>query len=107
EVETVPLDGVFDALSGDARHVCLKLDVQGLEATVLDGAAASLARIDLIELESSLVPLYDGETLFPAMVARLDQTGFRLVGIVGSFDDALTGQVLQVDALFAPRQRVS
>lgn len=105
EVETVPLDALFDELSAGARHVCLKLDVQGLEGRVLDGAAASLARLDLIELESSLVPLYAGETLFPAMIARLDTAGFIPVGLAGSFDDARTGQLLQVDALFAPRSR--
>jgi len=106
-VETVPLDLVFDELRGGAAQVCLKLDVQGLEGQVLDGAAATLPRLALIELESSLVPLYAGETLFPAMTARLEQAGFGLVGVTGSFDDARTGQLLQVDALFAPRARLA
>ncbi len=104
-VDTVPLDDVFEALRGDARHVFLKLDVQGLEAEVLDGAALALQRIDLLELESSLVPLYAGETLFPAMLARLDALGFVPVGLSGNFEDAETGQLLQVDALLAPRAR--
>ena len=41
------------------------------------------------------------------MTARLEQAGFVLVGITGSFDDARTGQLLQVDALFAPRARLA
>jgi FkbM family methyltransferase len=104
-IDVVPLDDVFEALRGDAGHVFLKLDVQGLESEVLDGAALALRRIDLLELESSLVPLYDGETLFPAMLARLHALDFIPVGLSGNFEDAETGQLLQVDALFAPRAR--
>jgi FkbM family methyltransferase len=105
QVETVPLDDVFEGLRGAARRIFLKLDVQGIESHVLDGAARSLAQIDLLELESSLVPLYAGEALFPAMLARLEAAGFVLVGLSRGFDDARTGQLLQVDALFAPRAR--
>ena len=104
EIETVPLDAIFATLRGAARHVFLKLDVQGMEAEVLHGAAASLPTIDLIELECSLVPLYRGELLLPAMIERLGAAGFMPVGLSGGFDDQRTGQLLQVDALFARRE---
>ena len=105
EVEIVPLDDIFEELRGKAQHVFLKLDVQGAEASILDGGPATLARVDLLELESSVVPLYDGECLFPAMVTRLEAAGFVLVGLSHNFGDPHTGQLLQVDALFAPRDR--
>ena len=105
QIETVPLDDVYDELRGAARHVFLKLDVQGMESRVLDGAAAALQTVDLLEIESSLVPLYTGECLFPEMIARLEAVGLMMVGLSGVFGDARTGQLLQVDALFAPRTR--
>ena len=105
DVEIVPLDDIFDELRGQAQHVFLKLDVQGTEAAILDGGAATLARLDLLELESSVVPLYQGECLFPAMMTRLEAVGFVMVGLSHNFDDPRTGQLLQVDALYARRDR--
>jgi hypothetical protein len=105
EVETVPLGDVFDELCGRPQHVFLKLDVQGMEASVLEGGVATLARLDLSDLESSVVPLYRGECLFPAMMTRLEAVGSALVGVSRSIDDPRTGQLLQVDALFAPHAR--
>jgi FkbM family methyltransferase len=105
EAETVPLDSFFAELRGGAAHVFLKLDVQGMEAEVLDGAASSLDTIELLELESSLVPLYRGEWLLPEMMERLRARGFTLVGLSGGFEDRRTGQMLQVDALFARGER--
>jgi hypothetical protein len=103
EVEAVPLGDAFDGLCGSPQHVFLKLDVQGMEASVLDGGVPTLARLDLPDLESSVVPLYQGECLFPAMMTRLEAVGFALVGVSHSIDDPRTGQLLQVDALFTPR----
>jgi FkbM family methyltransferase len=105
EAEIVPLDAVFSELRGNASRVFLKLDVQGMEAAVLDGAAASLDSIELLELESSLVPLYRGECLLPEMMERLHARAFTLVGLNGGFEDHRTGQMLQVDALFARGER--
>jgi len=52
------LDGVFPALCPDARSIYLKKDTQGFEKNVPLGARESLARIDTVQMELSLVPLH-------------------------------------------------
>jgi hypothetical protein len=49
----------------------LKLDAQGYEMRIMQGAEISLKSIDTIQLEMSLAPLYDGETSLHEMADRL------------------------------------
>jgi FkbM family methyltransferase len=78
----------------------LKVDVQGYEAQVLDGAADTLARVAAIELEVSLRPLYRGSALFRDMLMRLETLGFTLVSWEDVLSDPRTGFVLQADCIF-------
>ena len=55
----------------------LKIDAQGYEAEVLAGAAGLLERLAGIQLEMSLVPLYEGERAFRAMLDELAALGFE------------------------------
>lgn len=55
------LDQILPTLCHDSRNIYLKLDTQGFEKHVLVGAAASLTRIDTVQMELSLVPLYNNQ----------------------------------------------
>lgn len=57
------VDCVFRELCGSARNVYLKIDTQGFEYQVLKGAEASLRSIETLQIEMSLVPLYQGSAL--------------------------------------------
>ena len=94
------LDRVFPELCPDARNVYLKLDTQGFEKNVLLGAAASLARIDTVQMELSLVPLYSNQVLFNEMHAFMIARGYTLIAIEDGFSDPASGQVLQADGIF-------
>ena len=83
----------------DAR-VLLKIDAQGYEAHVIDGASALLASVRLVECELSLAPLYDGQTSFNDMLALLARHGFSPAHFEPGFSERETGCSLQVDALF-------
>ena len=78
----------------------LKIDTQGYEDRVLDGAAAILPRMAGIQLELSLVPLYREQVLLPEMIERLRRLDFDLWAIWPDFADADSGRLLQVDATF-------
>lgn len=82
----------------DAR-CWLKADVQGYESAVLDGAAATLARTDVVEIELSLVPLYEGQALLHDVLGWLAGAGFRTVWIERALTHPSTNELLQVDAL--------
>ena len=94
------LDAIFDDLCAQARHVYMKLDTQGFEEKVLQGARESLDRIDTIQMEMSLVPLYEGELLFPEMCGLMKEKGYTLIAIENGFTDPSSGQLLQVDGIF-------
>lgn len=94
------LDALFDDLCGDAEHVYMKMDTQGFESRVLQGARESLARIDTIQMEMSLVPLYEGELLFLEMCALMREGGYTLIAIENGFSDPSSGRLLQVDGIF-------
>jgi FkbM family methyltransferase len=100
---TVPvsrLDTVADDMHVDGQNLFLKIDVQGFESKVLDGAPRLLDRIRGVQLELSLVPLYEGETLFLSQVDCLARKDFELWGLMPSFIDKKTGRTLQVDGIF-------
>ena len=101
--EKVPirkLDSIFDQYVQPGDNVFLKIDTQGYEKNVLDGAEKSLPRIKGIQVEMSLVPLYSGEMLFPDMLRHLNSKGYMMFDMEPVFTSPTTGQLLQVDGMF-------
>jgi FkbM family methyltransferase len=98
-VEKVPVSRLDDVLDDD-RPCMLKLDVQGYEDRVLDGAPSTLARAQLLQCELSIAKLYAGQAPFRALIDRLDDAGFGLVDLDPFFYDRTDGRVLAFDALF-------
>lgn len=78
----------------------IKIDTQGYEDRVLDGASRLLAKSRGVQLELSLVPLYEGQQLFEALVERMRLLGFSIWAIQPGFSDPGSGRMLQVDAIF-------
>ncbi len=78
----------------------LKIDTQGYEWQVLDGAGLILPRMSGVLCELSLVPLYDGQRLWLEIIRRLEDEGFTLWSIHRGFSDPGDGRTLQADALF-------
>ncbi len=95
------LDTVWKELSIDSCNVFVKMDVQGYEKNVLDGASESLQRIKLIQLEMALIPLYRGELLLADMIQYMEGLGYKLYNLINGFSNFETGQLLQVDGIFA------
>jgi len=78
----------------------IKIDTQGYEDHVLQGAPNLLAKAIGVQLELSLVPLYDGQCLYDEMIAQLKALGFELWSVNPMFFDPETKRLLQVDATF-------
>ena len=96
------LDTVFDETWG-LRRIWLKLDTQGFEMEVLRGATTTLERVQILQLELSLRPLYEGEPGFLEVSNWLAERGLELVGLEPGFVEASTGRLLQSDVLLARR----
>jgi FkbM family methyltransferase len=78
----------------------LKIDTQGFERQVLEGAAETLKKVSLLECELSLIPLYGGQDLILSMLDFIQANGFRPVSFERVFSDPASGYALQVDGIF-------
>lgn len=94
------LDSVADKYLEDAKAPFLKLDVQGFEDRVLQGAQETLPRIKGIQIELSLVPLYEKQKLWRELVDEITARGFELYSLLPGFTDPKTDRLLQMDGIF-------
>lgn len=104
--EKVPikkLDGIASQYLNCNSKLFIKIDTQGFEWEVLDGATETLGRAQGLICELSLIPLYEGQKLWRDVIDRLDQEGFMLWALQKGFTDPRTGQSLQMDGIFLRR----
>jgi FkbM family methyltransferase len=112
-VQTVRLDDVIAPGGMDL----LKIDVQGGELQVFDGAAQRLAECLVVWTEVEMLPLYSGQPLFADIDARLRQHGLQFLCFTGLATRALASwpagasgsapaprrqQQLWADAIYVP-----
>lgn len=87
-------------LAPNCKNIFLKIDVQGYEWSVLEGAQETLPRVVGILCECSFTPLYAGEAPWTNLVQKIEALGFEVWGVIPGFSDPRTGRLLQVDFLF-------
>ena len=80
--------------------VLLKIDVQGSEKLVLEGAREMLKRIDYVLLEASFTPTYVGEPLFPELFEIMGELSFGFIRPINFLRHPGSGEILQADVLF-------
>lgn len=95
------LKTVAKELRLDPKECFLKVDVQGAEAAVIKGAGDFLGQLPLLQIETSLDPLYEGETSFWPIVEYVRAAGFSVMSLMPGFQDPRTGVLLQADVIFS------
>lgn len=81
----------------------LKMDVQGFERQVLEGARRVLDRVPLVELELSVREMYRGQDLYLDVLSLLGDMGYVPAVIWEEFVDRATGRLNQFNVI-AERQ---
>ena len=104
KIEIKKLDSVFNNYYVEGDNVMLKIDTQGYEKNVILGAGNVLNKISIIQLEMSVIGLYENETSFIEMINFLDSKGFELFSLENGFSDSKTGRLLQLDGLFVNKK---
>lgn len=99
-VRLMPLDTAARGYLREDNVSFIKIDAQGYEDRILDGATRTLSQSVGLHLELSFVPLYEGQPLFDEMVERILSAGFCFWGIWSGIHDPQSGRMLQVDATF-------
>ena len=100
EVEVVALDDCFFMYAAPADLTYLKIDTQGFELEVLQGASRVLSHVDILEMEMSVVELYEDASNYLELLEYAQQHGFILWGLSPAFVDDKSKRLLQFDALF-------
>lgn len=100
KVQIRRIDTILPDFYKTGDSILLKIDTQGYEKKVLDGAETSLSKIIGIKLEMSLIPLYRDEVLFWDMVKFVENKGYKLYSLENTHFDPKNGQLLQVDGIF-------
>ena len=99
QITVSTLDAEWHRLPAASRPF-LKIDTQGFEAQVLDGASTVLPHVVGVQLEVSFVPLYEGGMLYDQAFARMQTAGFVPMGVDVAFKDPESSQLLQADVVF-------
>jgi len=105
EVRMGRLDEIAPQLMPEHGLIYLKVDTQGYELEVLGGATQLLKRTAAIQIEMSLVPLYEGAPTFSEAMSHMDALKFELFSIITGFKNTRTGRLLQVDGIFMRREQ--
>jgi len=95
------LDDVYYELLNNSKSVLLKIDTQGYEKHVLDGAMNALRHIRLVKMELSFVEVYEGETRLQEMIPYMETLGYIPILIERGHVSEETLHQLQADVVFA------
>ncbi|MBI5164737.1 MAG: FkbM family methyltransferase [Magnetospirillum sp.] len=96
----------LDSLRSDyclAGPFLLKIDVQGAERDVLEGARGVLAETAMAIIETSFLPFFRHGPLAAELMAWMEAAGFVLYDIVGLAHRPLDAALAQADLVFVPR----
>lgn len=99
---TVPVVRLDDVIKerGLRGPYLIKVDVQGAELDVLDGAPQALAEAEAVVLEVSFFAFMRGAPQFYDIVAAMKQRGFVAYDIIPGLNRPLDNALGQVDIMF-------
>ena len=104
EIDIKTLNSIYNEFYKDHDNLMIKIDTQGYEKLVLEGANELIDKIKVLQLEMALVTLYENESIFTDMLLYLDELGFQLFSLETGFSDLKTGQLLLVDGIFVNKK---
>jgi FkbM family methyltransferase len=105
EVDLIRLDDLLDEL-GTPKKILLKIDVQGAELDVLDGAEHLLAYCDAIVLEVSLFKFLQSAPDFYDIIAYMKRKGFAAYDLVEGHNRPYDLALAQKDIVFVKEEGV-
>lgn len=101
-VGVVTVEDLVTGHSLDPARTALKIDTQGYEEAVLQGAGDLLEAFAVVQLELSFVELYTGQRLFGELVEQMAAHGLTLWNLEPGIAGA-DGRLLQCDGVFVRR----
>ncbi len=100
-VEMRRLDSIIgEVLEGvEAPRIFLKLDTQGYDLNVLQGATDFIGQVLALQSEISLLPIYDGMPNYLQSLGYFNALGFDLTGLFTIMKDQQMLRVIEYDCV--------
>lgn len=92
------LDSFINEVKGTS--LMLKIDVQGAEKLVLEGAVKMLNKVKVVFMEVNFAETYKDCILINDSIKLLESFGFKFIGIENVSQSVIDGSFLQGDAFF-------
>ena len=100
KVRVTTLESIIPVHLKSEERLFVKIDAQGLEKRIVEGAHQLLDRVEGIQLEASVVPLYRDDPLLPELLVFMAEKGFTLASLEPGFTHPRSAHMLQVDCIF-------
>lgn len=81
-------------------NLFMKIDAQGYEGKILEGAQENMQFVKGIQIEMALTEMYKGQMLFMPLLQKLYDLGFELQGLEQGFHNPVTMQLYEMDGIF-------
>lgn len=96
------LDDVLPELVAEIEspRIFLKMDTQGFDSQVLDGASACIDQIVGMQSEISVIPIYDGMLPYTDSLSHYERLGFALMDLF-PVNRTPEGCVMEYDCVMA------
>jgi FkbM family methyltransferase len=84
QVQVVRLDSMMHEITKELQNprVYLKMDTQGFDLQVLEGATGCMPQILGLQSEISLQPIYEGTPNYLTALAKLNESGFSVTSFI-------------------------
>lgn len=84
-------------------RVFVKLDTQGFDLAVLEGAKGTIRDIAAIQTEMSVIPIYEGAPDYVTTIRALESAGFQLAGLMRNNRAGYPLQLIEFDCVVVNR----
>lgn len=106
KVKIKTLQSLTEKYYAEGHRLFLKIDAQGYEKNIVEGAGDQLDKVVGMRIEMSIIRNYDGEPLIGDMLPYLYDLGYQLCAIEEAWSNRTTQEVYQVDAVMFRTDRL-
>lgn len=93
-------DSIYEQLHLNGNKVWLKSDTQGYEMNVLKGLGCMINEVVAMQLELSLIPIYQGQPTMNKVIEYLNDCGFVVSDFIRGFCNGRCGPLIEIDGIF-------
>lgn len=97
---TVPSRRLDTIMKNPVGPIMLKIDVEGFELAVIDGATDLLKNVEVAILETRLFDVIGGTSIFAQVCARMAAEGYEVYDIIDMIARPLDGALVLCDIVF-------